>query len=144
MLYLNQANNLAESIESDRQKAITKVIDVLNGVIKRYQGPSLQCSSPSHDNHGRRACDGTILGTLLKSAAEKGLYPLPKPPYHGLICYEVARDIASLNISSLCRHVPRYIPDSQQCHGVREALSLEAELLFSNCPGSSLSLFNDH
>ncbi|KAI9048631.1 hypothetical protein LZ554_007463 [Drepanopeziza brunnea f. sp. 'monogermtubi'] len=48
------------------------------------------------------ACDGTMLGTLLKSASAAGLYPPPQPPYKDLNFLDVVVQITNLNIVSLC------------------------------------------
>ena len=95
----------------------------------------------THPDNARRACDGTILGTLLKSAAEKGLYPPPRPPYEGLTFGDVAFNIMALKISSLCDYKYKY-PGQNESHGVSKALSSQAAALYDKLPGLSLSSFN--
>lgn len=136
-LYLNYASFFIEAIETHRQNEIKKALELIDALIKRYQGPGSSCSTPwypphapiVHDEHARRACNGTILGTLLQSAAEEELYPIPKAPYHGLSLFGVTWSVMKFKISSLCHHKfkPKYTSfDGKESHGVYGALSLQA------------------
>jgi hypothetical protein len=132
-------------VNNDRQKAIEQTLGILNALVKRYQGPLLCCDTPEsgQPDNARRACDGMILGTLLKSAAEKGLYPPPKSPYEGWSFGTVTLGVMGLNISSLChdKFLGKNRYGEQESHGVGKALSSEVGTLYDNTFGVSLSSF---
>jgi hypothetical protein len=60
-----------------RERAIALVFDVIKKAIERYQGDKIICQSPRNGY----ACDGMVLGCLIKSLTAAGIWPIPEPPY---------------------------------------------------------------
>lgn len=93
------------------------VLQAVQAQIHMFTGPQSLCSywpsGPgttylSHDVRQERAriwrsnCDGMMLGTFLKSASAKGLWPLPFCPLEGLTLRNLIAQAESLEAVSLC------------------------------------------
>jgi hypothetical protein len=103
---------------------------IVQEYIDKYQAGPVNCKSKSfRDSQDTKkmnyACDGSILGTLLKSASEGGLWPPSSPPYEGLTLRMIMRKAQLLNITALCDHVDledesEYVSGGN--HGVKAAI----------------------
>ena len=104
---------------------------VLQEYIDKYQAGPVNCKSTSfryieEPTKMNYACDGSILGTLLKSAADNGLWPPTSPPYEGLALRTVMRKAQALNITALCDYLD--LGNENECtaelnHGVKVAIN---------------------
>jgi hypothetical protein len=131
-----------DTIERNRQDSVKKALDIVKSFVEQYQGPMPLCDTTALNYKGRLACDGMMLGTLLKSAAAKGLYPPPESPYPGLTLEGVVSSVRSLEISSYChQHFgSRHQYGKLVSHNVFEQICWEATAV-GNVSGLNLSDF---
>jgi len=54
------------------------------------------------DREMAEACDSMLLGSLYKGAIMANIYPTPPVPYPNVAFRDLARDIQSLKVTSLC------------------------------------------
>ncbi|TGO20774.1 hypothetical protein BPAE_0267g00140 [Botrytis paeoniae] len=128
-------------IDESRENAISQLINILKDTISRYQGQTL--IYPSHSlcvldiiSH-RETCDATVLGSLIKSATEKRLFPFPEAPFKNPLRYCVVKgSIASLNPQTACNVV---VQDESLHHDVLEMIQQSIESMDQNISGLSLA-----
>ena len=91
----------------------------------------------------RLACDGVVLGSLLKSAAEKSLWPSPKAPYPSLSAKKVLTAIRSVDVISLCGNQFHQANQSHydRSHGIKESIRILMNNIESSLTGLSLDSF---
>lgn len=97
---------------------------------------------PSH----RKACDAMILGSLLKTAYDGGLWPIPKDPYHGLTVTKVIDAARELKIQSLCdtlSKAPIVMPvdEAHGAHGYNKSIKKAIEKREAEAEGLALEEF---
>ncbi|KAK2624999.1 hypothetical protein QTJ16_005368 [Diplocarpon rosae] len=108
--------HVIDEIEIQRRKGIEKLLSCIKRIIETYDGTKVVCKNNFNDaaEAKRYACDGLILGTLLKSASSAGLWPLPEAPFLGRSIRNTAEQIRSLSIMALCDSTftkyPRIVP----------------------------------
>jgi hypothetical protein len=131
-----------DAIEGNRQDSIKKALDIVKSFVEQYQGPMPLCDTTILNHKGRLACDGMMLGTLLKSAAAKGLYPPPEAPYPDVTLEEVISSVRSLELSSYChQHFgSRHQYGRLVSHNVFEQICWQATAV-GNVSGLNLSDF---
>ncbi|ESZ90739.1 hypothetical protein SBOR_8873 [Sclerotinia borealis F-4128] len=142
---------LIDKLESSRLESIGKAVQILDATIAKYSLSSLNCTfngSPTrsndrnydygnHDSYGRRNptaswdysnipsyrkdCDSMVLGSLIKSVTENGLYPLPKPPYTPWSLTSFISKVALLEINTLCFKITKAQTDQ---HDIKSQLNL--------------------
>lgn len=83
---------------------------IIHHEIDKYQTGPVNCRSStflcaSDSKRLNYACDGAILGTLLKSAADNGLWPPHPPPFAGFTLRMIMRKSQALTITALCDHL---------------------------------------
>ncbi|KAF7854468.1 uncharacterized protein EAF02_011643 [Botrytis sinoallii] len=130
-----------DKIDESRENAVSQLIKVLKDTISRYQGHILMC--PSHSlrhvldiiSH-RETCDATVLGSLIKGATEKGLFPFPEVPFNNSLPFSVVRgDIESLEPRTACNVV---VQDESLDHDVLKMIHQSIEPIDENTSGLSL------
>ncbi|KAG9229345.1 hypothetical protein BJ875DRAFT_433737 [Amylocarpus encephaloides] len=124
-------NTVFAVIDTERQRGLSEMFAVIQQSIDKYQAGPVNCQTKSfrHTDDVKKlnyACDGSVLGTLLKNAADKGLWPSVSPPYEGLTLRMVMKKAQSLNITALCDHAQlknekEYEPGSN--HGVKATIT---------------------
>lgn len=116
---INGLTFAAEKIENDRQNSIKEAIEIIGSTIAKYRGSTTCCGTTNFrkdDNFEKNyACDATVLGSLLKSAAALELWPPAEYSCLSLSWNAVVGRIAALEIVSLCdciAHEPGEDPES--------------------------------
>ncbi|KAG4428533.1 hypothetical protein IFR05_015986 [Cadophora sp. M221] len=62
---------ILDTINTNRAAAIKKAIKIIEDLVQKYTGPDVHCP------HGGFKCDATVLGSLIKNAADVWLWPPP-------------------------------------------------------------------
>lgn len=123
-------HRILDRIESQRKNVIYSMVFIIQRITDRCTHEGGVCperaergihniNPPSH----RKACDAMILGSLLMTAYNGGLWPIPKDPYHGLTVQKVIDAARGLKIQSLCdtlSKVPVAMP-VDEAHGAHGA-----------------------
>ena len=115
----------------------------------KYQGPMQHCRTfwPGNRIKKNTACDGLILGSLLKSASANGLWPPPSYPYTGHTFSGIITRARLLEITALCEE-----PFSQYSsgngnivpsHGVKQSICAQMDALEANINGLDLKAFKE-
>ncbi|KAF5872369.1 uncharacterized protein Bfra_005728 [Botrytis fragariae] len=128
-------------IDKSRENAVSQLINVLKDTISRYQSQTLIC--PSHSSpvlditSQRETCDATVLGSLIKSATEKGLFPLPEAPFDDSLRYcGVKGSIETLNAQTACDVV---VQDESLHHDILKMIQQSIKSMDENLSGLSLA-----
>ncbi|TGO72883.1 hypothetical protein BELL_0410g00060 [Botrytis elliptica] len=131
-----------DKIDESRENAVSQLIEVLKDTISRYHGQTLMC--PSHSlrrvldiiSH-RETCDATVLGSLIKGATEKGLFPFPEVPFNNPLPFLLVKDsIESLEPRTACNVV---VQDESLHHDVLERIQQSTEFIDEKISGLSLA-----
>jgi hypothetical protein len=113
----------------------------------KYQGPTQHCRSSYSTNRAKKnaACDGLILGSLLKSAAMNCLWPPPPHPYTGLTFSVIVSRARSLDIMALCDDSIHTFTVGQPApsHGVKQSICSQMDNLEANMNGLDLKRFKE-
>ncbi|CAG8977433.1 hypothetical protein HYALB_00007765 [Hymenoscyphus albidus] len=117
------------AIESERQRGISEMYAIIHHEIQKYQTGPVNCRTltflcPSDTKRLNYACDGAVLGTLLKSADENKLWPPVPPPFVGFTLRMVMRKAQALTITALCDHLELENESEYKgpSHGVKAAI----------------------
>ncbi|KAJ5041072.1 uncharacterized protein L3040_005626 [Drepanopeziza brunnea f. sp. 'multigermtubi'] len=100
-------DHILDEIERHRQKGISELLGCIKKVASTYDGSKVNCRKnySEHTDLKRYACDGLILGTLLKSASSAGLLPIPEAPYVGMSVRQTADKVRGLKIMGMCDEI---------------------------------------
>ncbi|KAG4440179.1 hypothetical protein IFR05_004324 [Cadophora sp. M221] len=90
-----------DAIMKRREEALCECYCLIEETIRRYQRAETLCPRPDGE-HLRTACDSMLLGSLLKSASSKGLYPRPDAPYWRISFDDLAPILNGLYVRTLC------------------------------------------
>ncbi|KAH7350769.1 hypothetical protein BKA65DRAFT_244389 [Rhexocercosporidium sp. MPI-PUGE-AT-0058] len=139
-------SRIFERIEARRLEAIQAALNLLEIFFKRYQGPGVVCTASKDPYHGPHniACDGTMIGTYLRSASSHNLWPAPLAPFKGWSVTLMTMTIRKLDIKSMCdvnipRHKSGYEPT--RSHGVRERMNVQTCEIEYGILGLDISMF---
>ncbi|KUJ15812.1 uncharacterized protein LY89DRAFT_96922 [Mollisia scopiformis] len=137
---------ITDRIEATRQNGISILISDINNMITAYNTGSFSCTTVFSNNEvmdGNLACDGMVLGSLMKSLASYGLWPLPTAPYVGISMESLANQIRSLKILALCDQdrfqACTWRTDHRPGHGWKTWLSDKADSALFTADGQDLS-----
>jgi hypothetical protein len=81
------------------------MIKFVFGLIERYQKP---VPSGEQIDHYKSASDSMVLGTLLRSCADAGIWPAPQPPYAGIMPDVLYTTITECNVRKLSSTYSRH------------------------------------
>ncbi|KAJ5041070.1 uncharacterized protein L3040_005625 [Drepanopeziza brunnea f. sp. 'multigermtubi'] len=91
-------------VEEQRQACIDEALSLVENYISIYQNSSKSiCRVLPRDSRLEFACDSMVLGSLLKSATQLGLWPRTSSMYHNSSVSKTLERITALEIVSLCR-----------------------------------------
>ncbi|KAL2071693.1 hypothetical protein VTL71DRAFT_12928 [Oculimacula yallundae] len=90
-----------ETILSRRIKAIRHCLDLIGRYIDMLQLSSPRCTSKRNESH-RYTCNNVLLGSLLESSTNLGLWPPADEPYQDLNFKFVANEVMQIRIVSFC------------------------------------------
>ncbi|KAJ2903807.1 hypothetical protein MKZ38_009281 [Zalerion maritima] len=85
---------LIDSIECRRQALVEQTLEVLQSTIQAYIRPARH-QGELHCFQQRELCDLAVLGSLVKGAANHGLYPLPPKPYEGFSVHDIVEVLST-------------------------------------------------
>lgn len=110
-----------------------------------YQGPTQHCRTFWNGNRVKKntACDGLILGSLLKSAAMNGLWPPPPHPYTGFTFSGIITRVRMLEITSMCEEPFSRNENIVPSHGVKQSICTRMDTLETNMNGLDLRSFKE-
>ena len=116
--------------------------------------PSSQCTGRSGgglfgNNPNAKTCDALMLGTLLRSASQAGLWPVPLPPYTKTSFDNMATAINGLAIESLCDSESRQaypsngiFRPSSNAHGMKDYFAAKtAQVSTENVKGLAIRTY---
>ena len=92
--------NGTDTIDEHRQEAISFLIDNVDLDQKKFSGEERYCQE--HDHEDSFACDAMMLGSLLKSCSDLGLWPPPRAPFSGRSLTKTQEDLQSITLKGLC------------------------------------------
>jgi hypothetical protein len=143
-----------ELISSDRIESQRK--DIIYSTVYAVQKITDQCTRgsgicPERPERGipstnsathRKACDAMILGSVLKSAFNVGLWPLPEAPYSGLTVTRVMDAACGLKMQSLCETIGRETSGpGHGSHGYNKSVKKAIEKREAEARGLTLEEF---
>lgn len=83
-----------------------------------------------------------ILGSLLKTAYDGGLWPIPQDPYIGLTVRRVIESAQGLKIQSLCDILSKLpVSEAHGAHGYNKSIKKAIEKRESEAEGFNLAEF---
>lgn len=133
-------------IQERRIEAIDSLLTIPTSLIEKYSLPTAQCV-PIDDTADpielaySYACDSMLLGSLIKSCAKTGIFPIPQSPFEGLSFAWVAKSLGSLDLKSKCDGNLKGYVVGHACHGVREYVENEVGKLIMGVRGLDLRDF---
>lgn len=128
------------------REAFTELEGLVNGLEGLRHG--LSPSPRPHCPKGNDDCEAMLLGSLLRSAASQGIWPIPQVPYNLISTAELVRRLRMFRIRSLCRinlvrsdrsALAATTLDAE--HGVTETISDMIDVLEDSYQGLSLKDF---
>ncbi|KAF7869635.1 hypothetical protein EAF04_004419 [Stromatinia cepivora] len=157
---------ISKIVDEKRQNTIDQTIQILSDMISNYQGSTLMCptttapasisqsnsttikpslshmarfsNSVSIASH-RQDCDSMVLGSLIKSATSKGLFPLPQAPLHNsLSFYTIKSKLEALEVTTGCNMV---LQDTSYHHDIWRQLRLRVAIIDAEISGLNLADF---
>ncbi|KAH8685914.1 hypothetical protein BGZ60DRAFT_477629 [Tricladium varicosporioides] len=90
-------------IKRNRHAAIECLFRALNKIVQNLTKPW-----PVYCEKADTQCEGMILGTLLRSASQLEIWPIPDSPYHNMSYSLVAHKMRSLTATSYCFRSTRF------------------------------------
>ncbi|KAI9649693.1 hypothetical protein NHQ30_002274 [Ciborinia camelliae] len=155
-LQLPIPEEVIDTVDERRQHALSQLIEILKDTISKYRGPTLICPTTTyplyqHGNSGpsaveamenitshRKFCDTLVLGSLVKSAVEHDLFPLPQVPLDRFLTVSGLKErISSLDIMTGCNKAFKGNFD----HNILIMLEKSMEFVESNISGLDLADF---
>ncbi|KAH7420002.1 hypothetical protein BKA64DRAFT_752556 [Cadophora sp. MPI-SDFR-AT-0126] len=97
-------STVLDKIDQHRKEGITVMLSYVTKAHDTFRKKEGYCKSLKDEDVF--SCGGMMLGTLLKSALDVGLLPLPEVPYTSRSINQTADDIKKLRIMSLCGPQP--------------------------------------
>jgi len=136
-------------MEETRQQAISDALNELQKVIKKYQKAEVNCHSnlsndPTIRLQKNLACDGLVLGSLLKSAAANELWPIPLAPFEGIRLVDIMFKMRSLEPTAICDALHNIWSGGKQpspSHGVKSKIDAQLTALEGRIDGLKLEDF---
>lgn len=140
------ADTFADVIKERRLEAIDSLLSIIDTLINRYITSEYQClpvDSPTDSNElaNSYACDSMFLGSLLKSAARIGIYPLPYRPFNGLAFDVLAQQVRAMDLKSKCDGNLKGYYVRHACHGTRAHIVESVQALENGICGLDLKDF---
>lgn len=115
--------------------------------ITKFQGPEIRCRSDLHPgtklNDKNIACDGQMLGSLLRGSSAIGIWPMPVSPYIGLSWSTLSSRIRKMQITSACEtfcNDTRIIPRGA-AHGIKASIAEKLDSLETQMAGLEIESF---
>ncbi|RDW58019.1 hypothetical protein BP6252_13430 [Coleophoma cylindrospora] len=125
-----------DAVEKKRASAIAAMLSVVESYVDNLQkGRAGLCGMAQ----GTMCCEGMILGTILMSAAQCRLWPIPRAPYYLKSCNSVEELMKKMVIKSWCGI--RHVTFAGDTHGVKEGIAKSVEEITSSLCGLELDDF---
>ncbi|KAH9218770.1 hypothetical protein DL95DRAFT_331992 [Leptodontidium sp. 2 PMI_412] len=139
-------SRIFDKIEARRQEAIQEALNHLESFFRKYQAPGGVCKASKKPFYGPHniACDGTMIGTFLRSASSHDLWPAPLAPFKGWSVRFMTTTIGSLDIKSMCdvnKVRERWEPEPTRSHGVMETLDAQMYEIEQGLQGLDIKSF---
>ncbi|KAL5321943.1 hypothetical protein ACEPPN_009908 [Leptodophora sp. 'Broadleaf-Isolate-01'] len=128
------------SILSRRIKAIRNCLDVIGRYIDMLQLSTPRCTSSRNESH-RYTCNNVLLGSLLESSTNLGLWPPADAPYRDLNFKFVAHEIMQIKVVSFCSKMG-FTNQPTGSHGVKAEIGAAIGKLKTRFSGLHLKDFD--
>jgi hypothetical protein len=119
-------------IATQRETAISGVFEHLKQTLKKYQSAEKICDSTNNWD----AYDSMVLGSVLRAATMRGIYPIPVSPYDDMTFNHLSSSVMDLEVLSYCD--PSYRYDYGDMHGVKDSIIETVEKWNSSLCGLDL------
>lgn len=134
------AYKVTDLIEKGRLIAIAGIIASIDTIIREYNTGAIRCKTTNQlVMDANLACDGLVLGTLMKGISGLSLWPLPTAPYEGISVERLAKQVRNLKILALCENNRFYGNTFSNApvpgHGVMKRLRDKADKFESGAKG---------
>ncbi|KAH9218768.1 hypothetical protein DL95DRAFT_359922 [Leptodontidium sp. 2 PMI_412] len=129
-----------DSILSRRIKAIRNCLDVIGRYIDMLQLSTPRCTSSRNESH-RYTCNNVLLGSLLESSTNLGLWPPADAPYRDLNFKFVAHEIMQIKVVSFCSKMG-FTNQPTGSHGVKAEIGAAIGKLKTRFSGLHLKDFD--
>lgn len=117
---------------------MSKMLEVVKGTIKRYEGKRVNCPCAKHGP----ACDAMVLGSLIKSMVEYKVWPIPESPYQRFNLGEFWSIFSILDIKTLCSNGPAcQWPSLLNDHGVCDSIEKKVDAIKDKVTGLDIKNF---
>lgn len=121
---------ITDTVNQQRQSALTETFAYLQGVLERYKGSKRICSSGIE-------CDGMLLGSLTIGLNAINILQPPLPPYNGFSVKDVSEKLRDMNVPLHCpsRNRSYY---GRTCEGIITPLIAKLDELEQQLQGTEL------
>lgn len=123
---------MSDRIQKHRIDAIDRTITIVHDHIDKYFTSDILCSRAKKFD-----CDAIVLGSLLKSSMDIGIWPRPEVPYCGMTFKNLASKVREMQVLDKCNMDYYNIPS----HRVKEAIEASINSLENQYSGLKLGSF---
>ncbi|KUJ15798.1 uncharacterized protein LY89DRAFT_670340 [Mollisia scopiformis] len=141
-------NTLLDVLQERRLEAIDSLLTIITTLTTTYTLPTPQCNPSAPDTLSdpvelsfSYACDSMLLGSLIKSSAKLGIFPIPDRPFAGIAFDRLAEGIRDMDLKSKCDGNLKGYVVRHACHGVRARMVDEVRFLETGICGLDLRDF---
>lgn len=127
---------MPDKIQERRIEAIGRTITIVHDHIDKYLTSDILCS---RDN--QFACDAIVLGSILKSSIDIGIWPRPEVPYCGMTFKNLASQVRGMTVLDQCMQDEQHWCYSGNNHRVKEAMKASMKSLEGRFRGLDLVPF---
>ncbi len=128
---------MLDKIQEHRIEAIGRTITIVHDHIDKYLTSDILCFRDK-----QFACDAIVLGSLLKSSIDIGIWPRPEVPYCGMTFKNLASQVRGMRVLDQCRQDEQHWGySSGNNHRVEEAMKASMNSLEGQFRGLELGSF---
>lgn len=131
---------MPDKIQEHRIEAIGCIITIVHNHINNYFSSDI-CVSTDKDK--QFSCDAIVLGSLLKSSSDIGIWPRPEVPYCGMTFKSLASQVEEMRvIHHQCRQDNHFaLYNSCKNREVKEAMKASVNSLERRLRGLNLDFY---
>ena len=122
---------MTDTINQQRQSALTDIFAYLQDVLERYKGSKRICFSGIE-------CDGMLLGFLTIGLNAMNILQPPHPPYNGFSVKDVSERLRDINVPLYCQNRNRST-FGRSCAGIMTPLKAKLDELEQQLQGTELT-----
>ncbi|KFY53145.1 hypothetical protein V496_07855 [Pseudogymnoascus sp. VKM F-4515 (FW-2607)] len=132
--------SIINEIQEHRIEAIGCIITIVHNHIDNYFSSNI-CASGDKDK--QFSCDAIVLGSLLKSSSDIGIWPRPEVPYCGMTFKSLASQVEEMRVihHQCSQDNPFALYNSCKNRGVKEAMKASVNSLERRLCGLNLDFY---